>query len=96
MLEVQLEAINSNYYSKNGKIVNPFGLLDGEASGDGRPRFLSWNKYRHSAHPETKSLILIHFSDRILNMKAEEIGMRVRLQNKFATLPFLTEAQNNF
>jgi hypothetical protein len=29
-------------------------------------------------------------------LKAEEIGMRVRVQNKFQTLPFVLEAQNNF
>jgi len=29
-------------------------------------------------------------------LKAEEIRMRVLLQNKYQTLPFVTEAQNNF
>ena len=67
-----------------------FGLLHGDK------KYLDWHEYRHSADPEKKGLILIHFSDRILNMKAEEIKMRVKLQNKFSTLPFLVEAQNNF
>lgn len=45
-----------------------------------------------SSDPENMGMVLIHFSDRILNMKAEEIKMQVRVQNKFATLPFLVEA----
>jgi len=85
-----LEAINDSYQGKKSLQSDSFGLLHGER------RYLDWKEYRHSADPEKKGLILIHFSDRILNMKAEEIGMRVKLQNKFSTLPFLVKAQNNF
>ena len=56
---------------------NGWGLLHGQR------KFLDWKEYRLSKDPEKKGLILIHFSDRILNEKAEEIGMRVMLQNKF-------------
>ena len=38
----------------------------------------------------------MHFSDRILNVKAEEIEMMVHLQNKYQALPFILAAQNNF
>ena len=86
----QLEAINARYDAKKRDKGDPFGLLHGNR------KFLDWKEYRHSAAPEKKCLILIHFSDRILNLKAEEIGMLVHLQNKFHTLPFVTEAQNNF
>jgi len=41
-------------------------------------RFLIWKEYKHSNKPDL-GLILVHFSDRILNVKAEEIGMMVHL-----------------
>ena len=82
----QLEAINDNYERKKRDKADPFGLLHGER------KFLDWKEYRHSKFPETKTLILVFFSDRILNLKAEEIGMCVHLQNKFQTLPFVLEA----
>lgn len=72
------------------KTGDDWGLLHGER------KFLDWKEYRLSKDPENKGLILVHFSDRILNEKAEEIQMRVILQNKFQTLPFVKEAQNNF
>ena len=58
----------------------------------GERKYLDYKEFRLSSDPEKKSLILVYFSDRILNMKAEEIRMRVKLTNKFLTLPFLTEA----
>ena len=50
-------------------------------------KFLDYKTYTNTRIVE-QELILVYFSDRILNIKAEEIGMRVRLQNKFSTLPF--------
>ena len=50
-----------------------FGLLDAKR------KYLDYREYKHSQDPENKGLILVYFSDRILNLKAEEIGMRVRL-----------------
>ncbi len=61
----------------------------------GARKFLDYKTYT-SSRDESSRLILVHFSDRILNLKAQEIGMRVRLQNKFATLPFVLDALNNF
>ena len=86
----QLQAINDSYDAKKRDKADSFGLLHGER------KFLDWKEYRHSDDPKNKGLILVHFSDRILNLKAEQIEMRVLLQNKYQTLPFVTEAQNNF
>ena len=58
-------------------------------------KFLDYKTYTNTRNIKQK-LILVYFSDRILDIKAEEIGMRVRLQNKFATLPFESEAIKNF
>ena len=52
---------------------DPFGLLQSDR------KFLDWKEYKHSGDPENKGLILVHFSDRILNLKAEEIKMQVHL-----------------
>ena len=67
-----------------------FGLLDAKR------KYLDYREYKHSQDPENKGLILVYFSDRILNLKAEELGMRVQLQDKYQTLPFVLEAQQNF
>ena len=90
MLTDQLEEINRRYEAKKRDRQDPFGLLHGTR------KFLDWKEYRHSEAPEEKGLILVFFSDRILNLKAEEIQMTVHLQNKYQTLPFVLEAQNNF
>lgn len=45
-----------------------FGLLEDE---DGNSKFLRWSEYIHSAETKGLGLILVHFSDRILNLKAE-------------------------
>ena len=73
----QLDAINQNYDDKKRNMDDSFGLLHGDR------KFLDWKVYRHSKDPEHTRLILIHFSDRILNEKAESIKMMVHLQNKF-------------
>ena len=57
---------------------------------------MRWRCFSHSAEPTKKSFVLVTFSDRILNKKAEEVGIMVHLQNKYQTLPFVLEAQNNF
>ena len=51
-------------------------------------RFLGYSEYKKSGEEKIEddkknSLILVHFSDRILNKKAEDIKMRVHLQDKF-------------
>lgn len=51
-------------------------------------RFLGYSEYKKSGEAELaddkkNTLILVHFSDRILNKKAEDIKMRVHLQDKF-------------
>ena len=65
MLLGQLEAINDNYEEKLHKTGDTWGLLHGQR------KFLDWKEYRLSKDPENKGLILVHFSDRILNEKAE-------------------------
>lgn len=47
-------------------------------------RFLSYNEYPKSGEDNTdaekkNTLVLVHFSDRILNKKAEDIKMKVHL-----------------
>ena len=62
------------------------GVKEGE---DAKPmRFLGYSEYKKSgeatlADDKKNTLILVHFSDRILNKKAEDIKMRVHLQDKF-------------
>lgn len=73
VLEDQLDCINTKYEKKKRDRHEPFGLLHGEH------KFIEWKFYRHSQDPDKTGIILIHFSDRILNLKAEEIGMRVQL-----------------
>lgn len=85
VLTDQLSAINENYVKMMRNNDERFGLLTGSR------KFLDYRSYTYSRKTDQK-LILVHFSDRILNQKAEEIGMRVRVQNKFATLPFVLEA----
>ena len=69
----QLDCINTKYEKKKRDRGEEFGLLHGEH------KFIEWKQYRKSSDPDKTGLILIHFSDRILNLKAEEIGMRVQL-----------------
>ena len=91
VLTDQLDAINEAYTKKPRDQTDEYGLLKGEKF-EGK-KFLAYKVYRHSAAPETSTLVLVYFSDRILNLKAEEIGMRVHLQDKYQTLPFVLEAQ---
>ena len=72
-----MQAINDEYDKAKRDKGEGFGMLHGEN------KFISWRKFSHSADPDKTNLILVHFSDRILNRKAEEIGMMVHLQNKF-------------
>ena len=67
-----------------------FGLLHGER------KYLDYKVYPHTGDPDNKALICVFFSDRILNLKAEELEMNVSIQNRYQTLPFITEGQNNF
>ena len=71
VLTEQLKAINTRYEDKKRNRADKFGLLHGSR------KFLDWKEYRHSEKPEKLGLILVYFSDRILNLKAEEIKMRV-------------------
>lgn len=82
VLTDQLDAINANYVRNRRTNGDNFGLLSSQR------QFIDYTEYTYTRETD-KKLILINFSDRILNLKAEEIGMRVRLQNKFATLPFV-------
>lgn len=72
-----------------------YGLLEGS-------KYLDWKVFKKSGEEEKKdenkkqSLVLVHFSDRILNYKAEELGMMVHLQDMYQTLPFVLEGQQNF
>ena len=72
VLTDQLSAINENYVKKMASNDERFGLLTGLR------KFLDYRSYT-SSRDTSKKLILVHFSDRILNQKAEEIGMRVRV-----------------
>jgi len=49
---------------------------------------ISFTKYRHSLYPEEKVMVLVFFTDRILNKEAEAQGLRIQLQDKYQTLPF--------
>ena len=90
VLTDQLEEINKAQVKRHGKNNDEFGLLHSKR------KFIDWKEYRMSTDPDKTSLILVHFSDRILNLKAEDIHMMVQLQNKFHAVPFVLEAQNNF
>ena len=69
VLTEQLEAINENYEGKKRDRQDSFGLLNNPPH---TRKFLDWKEYRHSQDPENKGLVLVYFSDRILNLKAEE------------------------
>ena len=83
----QLDAINDNYTENT--ILDPkdpdYGLLDqNEDEGEESKRFLSYNIYPKSGETGKNSddrtdLVLVYFSDRILNKKAEDIKMKVHL-----------------
>ena len=97
VLTDQLATINARYTARPRDRSDDYGLLKGFTGPDGEPaRFLAYKEYRKSDAPETRTLVLVYFSDRILNLKAEEVGMRVHLQDKYQTLPFVLEAQANF
>jgi len=49
---------------------------------------ITFTKYRHSLYPEEKVLVLVFFTDHILNKEAEAQGLRIQLQDKYQTLPF--------
>ena len=92
VLTDQLQAIEEYYQSVKRDRKETFGLLlnqyyegyrrSNEDNDDPRKkfkyRFLIWKEYKHSSL-EGQGLILVHFSDRILNVKAEEIGLMVHL-----------------
>ena len=82
-------------------MTDDYGLLKGYISIDvdgneTESSFLAYKVYRKSDAPDTEVLVLVYFSDRILNLKAEEIKLKVHLQDKYHTLPFILEAQTNF
>ena len=85
VLTDQLETINLKYEKRKRNDLDKFGLLNGVR------KFIDYKIYTYSRDLKYR-LILVFFSDRILNLKAEEIGIRVRLQNNFATLPFVLDA----
>ena len=93
VLTDQLATINDKYTEKPRDVNDSYGLLTGFEDGK---KFLAYREYRKSDAPDTTVLVLVFFSDRILNLKAEELGMRVQLQDKYQTLPFVLEAQQNF
>ena len=91
VLTDQLQAIEDHYQTVKRDRSDTFGLLDNpnfvyresdDEYEDGREkyknRFLIWKEYKHSSKADL-GLILVHFSDRILNVKAESIGMMVHL-----------------
>ena len=98
VLTDQLKAINKKYTddTKLDPDDPDYGLLDEnevaideESFKEPQPmRFLSYNEYPQSgeekkSEDQKSTLILVHFSDRILNKKAEDIKMKVHLQDKF-------------
>ena len=100
-MTAQLAAINENYEEQPRDESDDYGLLKGftsvDVDGSEKPSvFLAYKVYRKSDAPETQCLVLVYFSDRILNLKAEEIKLKVHLQDKYHTLPFILEAQTNF
>ena len=85
VLTDQLDIINQKYEIRKRNDLDRFGLLTGVR------KLLDYKTYTYSRDTKFR-LILVFFSDRILNLKAEELGIRVWLQNKFATLPFVLDA----
>ena len=83
VLTDQIENINNSYEKRRGKLLTSFGLLHGKR------RYIDWKAYPHTDDPENKGLILVFFSDRILNLKAEEIKMKVLLHNSYQAIPFI-------
>ena len=93
----QLKAIDEKYalQTKLDPKDPDYGLLDDKMEREIKEgeevkpmRFLGYSEYKKSgeeglADDKKNSLILVHFSDRILNKKAEDIKMRVHLQDKF-------------
>ena len=87
VLTDQLDAINDNYTENT--ILDPkdpdYGLLDDIKDDEGNSqRFLSYKIYQKSGEDGKKDddktdLVLVYFSDRILNKKAEDIKMKVHL-----------------
>ena len=67
----QIDTLNNRYEKKRDKLKSDFGLLHGER------RFIDWKEYPLTTDPENRGLILIFFSDRILNLMAEELEMPV-------------------
>ena len=81
-----MEALNRKYSEKRRDPSDlDYGLLDGER------QYLDYKIYAKTGAGE-QSLVLVHFSDRILNFKAEELKLRVHLQDMYQTLPFVLEA----
>ena len=63
--------------------MTDYGLLHGKR------RYIDWKAYPHTSDPENKGLVLVFFSDRILNLKAEEIQMKVLIHNSYQAMPFI-------
>lgn len=77
----QLQAINDNYQSTHGSYktsgqdsMDTFGLLKFRPEN----QFLDYKVFEHSGN-KNKNLILVYFSDRIMNLKAEELEMVVHI-----------------
>ena len=93
VLTGQLDALNEKYAAKKPDPKDPdYGLLDPDPElGEDSRRYLNYKVYakagEHNWPPEDSgkksSLVLVHFSDRILNYKAEEIKMKVHLHDMY-------------
>lgn len=104
VLTDQLKAINESYSSEHGAYKDKNGVVDnfGLLQMNEERKFLDFKMFPFSGNKygedegKNKTLVLVYFSDRILNLKAEEIEMMVHTQNSYQTLPFILTAQNNF
>jgi hypothetical protein len=67
-------------------------LLKGRPESEGSDKiigqFLDYKVYRCSTSPEQYNLVLVYFSDCIINRKASELGFKTALQDSPFTLEF--------
>ena len=66
-----------------------------EGSEEDAPN-LKWKTFKHSQDPEKKMVVLVSFSDLILNKAAEEQGLLIQLQDKYQNLPFMEAGRTQY
>lgn len=57
---------------------------------------LSYKTFKHSREPTKKTMVLVYFTDKLLNKQAEKDGLRISLQDMSQTLPFKDAGSSQF